>query len=66
MNTEHLKMNEQQSNGNEQLFYAELIAKRDAGNYTVRIVPNYEDISVPLENNLFLQQQLMITSMKTM
>lgn len=56
MNTEHIKMNEQQSNGNEQLFFAKITTKRTATDYTVRVIPNYESISVPLENNLILWQ----------
>ena len=56
MNTEHIKMNEQQFNGDEQIFFARLITKGAAGDYTVRIVPNDKNISVPLENNLILWQ----------
>jgi len=35
-------------------FYAKLNTSRPTDHYTVRIVPNYEDISVPLEDNLIL------------
>ncbi len=56
MNTEHIKMNKQPSKSEEQLFFAELTTRRDASDYTVRIIPACENISVPLENNLILWQ----------
>jgi starch phosphorylase len=43
------------SNGNE-LYKANVITTRPAEDYTIRIIPNDEHISVPLENNLILWQ----------
>ncbi|MEO7485596.1 MAG: alpha-glucan family phosphorylase [Ferruginibacter sp.] len=56
MNREHIKMNIQKSSGDEQLFFAEIITRRAVEDYTVRIIPSNENISVPLENNLILWQ----------
>ncbi|ELR71681.1 Glycogen phosphorylase [Fulvivirga imtechensis AK7] len=38
-------------------FSVEITTKRAVSDYTVRIVPAYENISVPLENNLILWQR---------
>ncbi len=37
-------------------FYAKVITSRPTQHYTVRILPNYEGIAVPLEDNLILWQ----------
>ena len=37
-------------------YHAEVTATRLANDYTVRIIPDYEGISVPLEDNLILWQ----------
>ena len=37
-------------------FYAEVNTSRPTVHYTLRIVPSYEGISVPLEDNLILWQ----------
>ena len=56
MDSEHIKMNEVQSTGQLQLFVAKHITERNASDFTVRIVPGSERISVPLENNLIIWQ----------
>ena len=38
-------------------YHAEVTATRPASDYTVRIIPDYEGISVPLEDNLILWQR---------
>lgn len=40
----------------EYLFHAHVASTRSAGDYTVRIIPHYENISVPLEDNRILWQ----------
>jgi starch phosphorylase len=40
----------------EHYFYAKVVTSRSTDHYTVRIVPSYEGISVPLEDNLILWQ----------
>ena len=37
-------------------YHAHVTTTRPANDYTVRIIPNYEGISVPLEDNLILWQ----------
>ena len=37
-------------------FYAQVKTSRPTDHYTARIVPNYEGVSVPLEDNLILWQ----------
>ncbi len=54
--TERVKMNEQSGNDGLHLYKADVITTRPASDYTIRIIPNYENISVPLENNLILWQ----------
>ncbi len=41
----------------EKNFHAQLITSRPASDYTARIIPCYESISVPLEDNLILWQR---------
>jgi len=41
----------------EYVYEVQVAANRPAGDYTIRIVPRYEGISVPLENNLILWQR---------
>ncbi|MEO5995712.1 MAG: DUF3417 domain-containing protein [Chitinophagaceae bacterium] len=50
------KMDNSSNNGIE-LYNANVITTSPADDYTIRIIPNYESISVPLENNLILCQQ---------
>ncbi|SDE44932.1 starch phosphorylase [Pricia antarctica] len=38
-------------------YHAHISTTRSASDYTVRIIPNYEGISVPLEDNLILWQR---------
>ncbi|MDQ2862872.1 MAG: hypothetical protein M3R50_04325, partial [Bacteroidota bacterium] len=41
-----------QSPGNEMhVYHAEIITGRQPNDYTVRIIPRYENITVPLEDN---------------
>ncbi len=54
---EHIKMGGQLLENNHALYKAEVITSRPAGDYTVRIIPSYENISVPLENHLILWQR---------
>ena len=44
------------SNNGKELYNANVITTIPAGDYTIRILPNYENISVPLEDNLILWQ----------
>ncbi|MEO5561905.1 MAG: alpha-glucan family phosphorylase, partial [Chitinophagaceae bacterium] len=47
-----------QNDGQEEyLYHANVDETRDVSNYTVRMIPNYEGISVPLEDNLILWQR---------
>ncbi|HRH50626.1 MAG TPA: alpha-glucan family phosphorylase [Panacibacter sp.] len=39
------------------LFHAFIATTRPNGDYTARVIPNYQSISVPLENNLIMWQQ---------
>jgi len=45
------------ANDGEYLYKAQIESARPAGDYTPRVVPRYEGISVPLENNLILWQR---------
>ncbi len=45
------------SGKDERIYRAKVITTRPAGDYTVRIIPNYENISVPLEDNTILWQR---------
>ena len=40
----------------EYVFHAQIVTTRPAGDYTARIIPRYENISVPLEDNLIRWQ----------
>jgi starch phosphorylase len=53
---ELINMNADSSNNGNGLYKANVTTTRPAGDYTIRIIPNYENISVPLENNLILWQ----------
>jgi starch phosphorylase len=53
---ELIKMNADSSNKGNELYKANVITTRPVRDYTIRIIPNHEDISVPLENNLILWQ----------
>jgi starch phosphorylase len=44
-------------NGTMHIYRAKIISSRPSGDFTVRIIPNYESISVPLENNWILWQR---------
>ncbi len=45
------------SDQEECMYHAKVISTRPADDYTVRIIPNYENISVPLEDNMILWQR---------
>ncbi len=45
-----------QNDGDEILYQARVETARNANDYTVRIIPNYEGISIPLEDNLIRWQ----------
>jgi starch phosphorylase len=53
---ERIKMNAQPGADGLQLYNADVITTRQASDYTIRIIPNYENISVPLENNCIAWQ----------
>lgn len=53
---ERIKMNAQPGNDGLHLYKAEVNTTRPASDYTIRIIPDYENISVPLENNLIAWQ----------
>jgi starch phosphorylase len=54
--SERISMQLQSSTCSGKLYKAEVHTTRPATDYTIRIIPNYENISVPLENNLILWQ----------
>ena len=54
---ERIKMSLQPSTGKEYLYMTNVITKRPATDYTVRVIPAYENILVPLENNLIAWQR---------
>jgi len=54
---ERVKMALQSPENGEKLYKAQVCTKRPVTDYTIRIIPDYEDISVPLENNLILWQR---------
>ena len=45
------------NNGKELIYQALVITTRPAGDYSVRVIPKYEDVSVPLEDNLIRWQR---------
>jgi starch phosphorylase len=53
---ERIKMNVQSDPDELLLYKADVITTRPASDYTIRIIPDYENISVPLENNLIAWQ----------
>lgn len=53
---ERIKMNARSGNNGLQLYKADIITTRPASDYTIRIIPGYENISVPLENNSIIWQ----------
>lgn len=54
---ERITMNRQSFQNGGFIYAAKVITTRPATDYTIRIIPNYENISVPLENNLILWQR---------
>ncbi len=54
---EQVIMHLQSSDGDEKSYYGEVKTTRQASDYTIRIIPSYEKIKVPLENNLILWQR---------
>jgi glycogen phosphorylase len=44
-------------NGGEHTYHGQVMTTRPASDYTVRIIPGYEGIAVPLEDNLILWQR---------
>jgi starch phosphorylase len=53
---ERITMQLQPSNRDEKIYKTEVHTIRPASNYTIRIIADYENISVPLENNFILWQ----------
>jgi starch phosphorylase len=49
---ERIKMDLQSSGNGEKLYKAQVCTTRPVTDYTIRIIPDYENIAVPLENNL--------------
>jgi len=41
----------------EHIYHAQVTSTRPASDYTARIIPDYENVSVPLEDNLILWQR---------
>jgi starch phosphorylase len=56
-NAERITMQLQSSNNDEKTYKAMIQTARPVNDYTIRIIPNYENISVPLENNLIVWQR---------
>jgi starch phosphorylase len=56
-NAERISMQLQSSSEQEKFYRAQVHTKRPASDYTIRIIPNYENISVPLENNCIFWQR---------
>ena len=56
MHPERIKMNAQPNADGVQVYKAEVITTRPASDYTIRIIPDYENIAVPLENNCIVWQ----------
>lgn len=53
----HLNPDANSQKGKKTLFHAEVLTTRPADDYTARIIPHYEDIAVPLEDDLILWQR---------
>jgi len=51
-----MKLTPATENKNEYIYYAEVESSRPANDYTIRIIPCYENINIPLEDNLILWQ----------
>jgi starch phosphorylase len=45
------------NNGKEHIYQAQVTSTRPASDYSIRIIPNYESVSVPLEDNLIRWQR---------
>ena len=56
LKVERIQMEMQQTQGKEHLFFAKIITTRAASDYTVRIIAQAKNVSIPLENNLILWQ----------
>ncbi|HEA22031.1 hypothetical protein LCGC14_0837830 [marine sediment metagenome] len=53
---ERIQMKSSPEQNANQVFKVTVITERPASDFTIRIIPNYENISVPLENNLIKWQ----------
>jgi len=47
-----MEANTEISKDGEYIYHAKVITTRAAGDFTARIISNYEDVLVPLEDNL--------------
>lgn len=56
-NSERISMQLQSFENSNKIFKADVYTTRPSSDYTIRILANYEDISVPLENDLILWQR---------
>jgi starch phosphorylase len=54
---ERIEMKLQSPVGEMHVYHAEIITRRQPNDYTVRVIPRYENITVPLEDNHIIWQQ---------
>ncbi|MBN9351841.1 MAG: hypothetical protein J0H55_14265 [Chitinophagaceae bacterium] len=54
---EEMQRDDNRANDGEYVYKAQIESARSVGDYTPRVIPRYEGISVPLENNLILWQR---------
>lgn len=54
---EEMQRDSNDTNDGEYVYRAQLTSTRPVSDYTIRIIPRYEGVSVPLENNLILWQR---------
>ncbi len=54
---QEMQRDSKDTNEGEYVYEVQVAANRPAGDYTIRIIPRYEGISVPLENDLILWQR---------
>lgn len=52
-----MKSNLISKNGKEHLFHTKVMTKRPASDYTARVIPHYEGLAVPLEDNLIFWER---------
>lgn len=51
-----MKLQSTSENKEDHIYHAEVKTKRDSNDYTVRVIPCYQNIAVPIEDNLILWQ----------